>query len=693
MFHRQKSLSTISGVVCALVSTLILSSCSLPTNPTPARWSSSAVIPLAKESVLFWEPLDSIVNDLKSGESGSTTLLRDSILTIVRNDTLNASLDVEQFFQVEPAYESGNIGEVILNDFVPINVPLVPQSITDNGRIAVITVPVFANSFDDIHFATTTKPVTLTITNSAPVTLQSGSIALNTGSENRTAAIPAILPGQSTAIQLPVENFSLISKSSTISVTTLYDSPITQGSLGSLEILLNGTTIDRGTVASSLFPDTVIIPVSIDIAESLLVKKISYSSLTLQNTVVNGFQFPVNLDGMIPALGTVPSTSIFKTTTAIRPGTSTLNNNLTKTVLTPRWNADSQKTVLDLEVLVMPEPEKAMITFDAKDTLSLTVLFGNKVIETVEGAFVNPLSDSVETDEWELPELLAPEMRDSVVGKLLLKNSRLSAIVHPQFSPLTVIDSLSFDLTTKYRSIGVAPKLQEQSYNFVQFKGSEEEQIITSADSVINSLPEKLATKSVIAIPKNTPFILAPQNGVLALPVDIYAEMKIPLHVVTEAPVSIISSLQEIEIPSEDMQILSSYESPQITLKMIYTNNSTMAMNLYGIGAGGADISYLESLHGNNINPDSLKADTHLFPITEGRFLPLASGQSAEVSWSIGSDAIASFIANNIIGIRFHAKLPGNSSMNLLDSSSIDVRTSIKISGILRSDFLKESTK
>ncbi len=668
-----------------------ITSCSLPENSQPARWNVSAVVPLAKESVLLWEELDSITSELNQGKGGSTSLLHDSILTILRQDTMTTTLDLGTFFETEPSQKSDRIGEIEITNMDFISVPLV-QTISNSSQLSV-TLPLASSQFETMHFTSNSAPIQMTVTNSSLASISGGSVILDSEGKKVVGTIAPTAPGANAVVTLDVAGLTITTNKTKLTFSVQYGSPIPTGVVGVAALTLNGAMIDQGVIQGALFPDSVTMPVSVDLAESLFVELVNYKSLEIISTISNGFSFPVNMKTALVATKTGIPVPLFTTAKPIKYGNEKISTLLSNVALTPRWIDSTQVSTLDVAVTIYPVTGSGMIDYDANDSLVLSIDFGKSTFQCVIGVLTNGLSDTVRTEEWELPELMAPDIRDSVIGKLQLLGSQISAKLLPDFSSLTHIDSVNFDLATGYHWVDNPVKKMTIHSEFTHLKGQTSALIQQSGDSVINSLPELLNTESVIAIPPNTGFAIVSTDGSVKLPFTVLADMLIPIHAVTTvAPVSLITSLQEIEVPSEDLQMLKSIDNPTVKLNLHYKNNSSVTMGLYGVGADRVNAEVLDTLNASMLVPSlSSNPAFSFFDLTGARFIELKSGEEVSETLTLASDALIAFADNDLLGMRFHVLLPAGSDMLLTNLSSIDIRSSIELNGIARSDFLEDS--
>ncbi len=151
MPHHKRAIAKPINNILIILYLLFVTNCTLPTDEEPVRWNFSATVPLANELVPLWEPIDTAISDMNKGSSsGSTELLTSDILTILRKDTIVTEMDMGSFFVTDPSVESQTMGEISIDGFDTVTVPMLPipgKTISLDGKTITVTLPIESEQF------------------------------------------------------------------------------------------------------------------------------------------------------------------------------------------------------------------------------------------------------------------------------------------------------------------------------------------------------------------------------------------------------------------------------------------------------------------------------------------------------------------------------------------------------------------
>lgn len=684
----------------ALFITLItlLTGCSLPKDQEAVKWNFSAAIPLVNELVPFWEQIDTAMNEMDSGESGSTELLKGEHLTILRKDTITTEMDLAEFLTSSAVEEKQKMGTVLIKGVAPVElpVPAIPVTVLPDGYTVQVTLPVTSDGeFEELVMASDPQSMAVTIQNgSAANTIDEFTISIETdGRTETTGSGTAVAPGAQTIIDLPMENVHLSTSTGYFVVSIEYENPVTPADSAKVSFSLNGLEISSGRLSAELFPDSISISMIKDFADSLKIDSVTFSEIDLVNTIENSLGIPSSLQAFLFNEDSTIVTPLWETPQELPFGSSEQVSTLENISLYPIWDEAEQKALLSLGFTIYPDKNSGMVDFNAEDSVVIQFTMGEKRFKSLAGVFINGMIEENSAEEWELPEMMAPDMREAVIGKLFVEGSRIASSFFAEFSSESFVDSVELDIITSYYSAETPAQTAVNHFDFSSIIGGVEHTLQAESDSVINSLPENLSSASTITIPEGTPFNIITSDNSLVIPFTLYMDFFVPLHYYTTDSITIVTDVETIEIPQDEIQSLKSIENPVLTLNMTYRNYSPVELKVFGIMADYSQLQKLEAIPSDKFNPgmiDEAMADDYYY-VTGNNYQTLqVSDRDTTISWDLGSGAIHSFTENDTICMRFAVKLPDDADVDLSSASALQIRSGISIKGIMSSDFPKE---
>lgn len=677
----------------------LITSCSLPTDQETVKWNFSAAVPLAKEIVPLWEQIDTAMKDINSGESGSTELLKEDQLIILRKDTITTEMDLADFFPSTSVEENQKMGSIIIEGVAPISLPLpaLPgETVLADGHTVFVALPVTSDGeFEELLMASDPQSMPVTLRNNSstnPVTLFSVSIARHGITETLVSG-PALAPASEATVNLPMENVHLSTTNGHFIFSVEFQNPVTPADIAEVDFSLNGLIISSGRLSAQLFPDSISIGMVKDFADSLKIDSVHFDEVELISTIENSLGVPSTIQAFLFNEDSTIITPLWESPIDLPSGSSELISTLEDIALYPIWNEEEQKTLLSLGFSIYPNKRSGMVDFNATDSVLINFTIGEQRVKSLAGVFVNGMIEENTADEWEMPEVLADDIREAVIGKLFIEGSSISSRFVAQFDAESFVDSVELDIITEYSTEITPKKTSNNVFQFSTINGGVEHTLQFASDSVVSSLPENLNSASTITIPEGTPFNIVTLDNSLKIPFILYMDFSIPLHFYTTDSVTIVTEVEAIEIPKDEIQSLKSIEDPKIILNMTYRNYSPVELKVFGIMADYSQLQELEAIPSEQFNPGMIDADMadEYYYITGNSYQKLrVSDQDTTVSWDLGSRAIRSFTENDTICMRFCIKLPDDSDMDLSSSSALEIKSGISIKGIMSSDFPQE---
>ncbi len=664
------------------------------------RWDFSATIPLAKEHVPLWEPIDSAMSGLNSdpNKSGSTELVVGDTLTIHRKDTITTEIDLAPYFVTTPETESQTIGEVIIEDLPLVEVPLLPipgQTLSLDGKTVIITLPVESDLFEYLTMSDTTLPILFTAQNSSlnNSVSQATVTMLKSDAVVQTISHAVILPQTKAILSLPMNNKEMKVLENAFQFSVTYENIITRSDITTFSFSLNGLTITKGKVASELFEDSISIDMTKDFVDSMKIDSVNFTNLSLNCSVINNLGFTAKLQAHFFSSDSSIVTPFWDSLQNIPEGESNRSSSLTDFTLYPIWDDSLQLSELSLAFTLYPDKKDAMIDFNSANSIDISFMLGEQKFKSLSGIFTNGIIEENEADEWELPDVIADDMRESMMGKLQVVGCSMNTLFAAEFDSGAFIDSLELSFETGFGNSEGITNSEIELFQFSSISGGTLTPLDINSDNIINALPELLQSKSTVTIPKGTPFHIATSDSSLQIPFVLYVDFCIPLHFITTDTVTIVNEVESVEIPSDATEALKVIESPEAILDLTYKNHSTIALRVFGMMCDGANILALDTLASEKFTPEYFNSDTTgmFYPITGGEFQVLrVSDEDTTLHWSLGPDALHSFANNETIGMRFRIELPNSADMIIDTVSALEIKSAISITGIASSDFMEK---
>jgi hypothetical protein len=664
------------------------------------RWDFSATIPLAKESVPLWEPIETAMSGLNddSSEPGSTALEIGDTVAIHRKDTITTEIDLSPYFVNTPEVETQTIGEIIVEDLPIVEVPLLPipnQTLSADRKTVVITLPVESDLFEYLTISPTPQSLIFQTVNSSlnnPVSLARVSLLQN-GAVEQSASLPTLAPQSSSSIALPISGKTLSVATSEFQFSVTYKNTIVSSDITEFSFSLNGLIITQGRISSQLFEDSISIDLTKDFVDSMQVDSVSFTELSLNCNITNELGFSAQLQAHFFNSDSSIVTPFWNSRQSIAVGINDCTASLLDFTLYPIWNDSLQISELSLSFTLYPVKNNQMIDFNSENGIEVSFMLGEQKFKSLSGIFTNGIIEENDAEEWELPDVIAEDIREELSGKLQIVNSSMNSLFVAKFDSTSFIDSLELNISTGFGSAEGITNSVDKLYLFSSIDGGDLNPIYLSADEIINTFPEKLQSKSIVTIPLGTPFHIATADNSLTIPFVLYVDFSIPLHFITTDKVEIVNEIEIVEIPSGATEALNVLESPYATLDITYNNNSSMALRVFGIMCDEENITQLDTLSSEKITPEYINSDTSgiFYPITGGEFQILrVSENDTTLHWTLGPKALLSFANNEKIGMRFRIELPTDADMMIDNVGALEIKSAVHIEGIASSDFMEK---
>ncbi len=678
---------------------IYITSCSLPTDEETVRWNFSATVPLANELTHLWEPIDTAISDMNSGSSsGSTELLTSDILTILRKDTIETSMDMESFFVTEPSSESQSMGEVTIEDLDTVTVPMFPipgETLSKDGKSITILLPIISDKFETLFMSEQSPALEFTLRNNSTVnTIKSSSVTLFTNdTEIVGGAAQNCLPLNSKTISLPMNNILISIEASELLFVVEFESPIGNEDLAQLEFSFNDQIIQSGRVSSELFSDSITIDMTKDFTDSLQVDSVKFNSLGISCELSNTLGLDAKLQASFINGDSTIITPFWDLPQLLPIDNSSIPSQLDSFSIYPIWNDSLQKSEINLSFTIYPNRAFGMVNFDSKNGLELEFTMGEKRFNSVSGRFVNDLIEVNEAEKWDFPDVIADDIRDEVVEKLRIEGSMMTSSFVAEFDSSASIDSVELQINTLFGSDSSQVKTTDHFFPFIQIEGGVFNSLEMDSDIIINSLPENIQSGSSVTIPKGTKFHIVTVNDALTIPFTLYIDFAIPLHFTTTESVGFVSEVNVMDIPSDATQAMKALENANATIDLTYSNFSSVELKVFGVMSNYTDLDTLQSIPSHNFTPEYFAENSmdDFYMITGGKYQRLRiSDSDTTLQWSIGDRALNVFADNEKVCMKVRVQLPEGANMIIDTTSALAIKTAISISGVARSDFMKE---
>lgn len=686
----------LGGIILFVISLITLfASCSLPSDPDPVKWEFSMVVPIAKEKIDLWTPLDSIVNDMNSeSDSGSSIELNgDSVITMIRHDTVHTTMDLSGFFaqSTTSVREVELVGEIAIEGMAIVSIPLVAipgQTLQDDGTTVAVQVPVDSEQFEYLMLSDTTPELLFHFTHNGVTSIDMISVGFNGVTyENRGSS--SINPGMVQNIGVPLENQSIVAGESFFTIQLHYVTPPQPSDFVNVSFSFNDQIIQSGRLSSMVFPDTIVLDVTKELADSIEISSIRFNELEMLCSLTNSLGMEMVMNAyMNRETSRLP---LWDNDVQLPVGDTVTHSIMENVTLLPLFDSSEQKSLLEIQFIMMPQKDGSMVDFSAEDSVSVGFSLGSMQFHSLAGVFTNGLEESERASDWELPELIADDMRESVVGKLKTEGAMVTAEFISRFDSTSVIDSVELNIKMNYSYGDSEEEYETNLFSFTEFAGGVTQSLEVDGDKLISYLPENLTSEAVVRIPPGTPFSIVTQNDSLEVPFDIYLDIYLPLHFVSTDSVTIVTDIEQIEMPSDVAPILNALEQPQVQMTVSYKNLTDIDLELFAMMTGNENFALFDTLSSNTFAPGVYDGDSIFYPISGNAFLKIRPGeQDTTLTWTIGAAAFHCIAESDTICMRFRIDIPDSSDMIIDSTAAVEIKTAVSLSGIARSDFMKE---
>ncbi len=686
-------------LLLTIIALLGITSCSLPTDEEAVRWNFSATVPLANELVYLWEPIDTAITDINnSSSSGSTELLTSDILTILRRDTIETTMDMEPYFVSEPTSESQKMGEVIIDGLDTNTVPILAipgETLSEDGKTITMELPVISEMFQFLLMSEQSPALNFTLKNESSSNAISSTIIQLYTDDNVVASVTVAksTPSSENIIQLPMESVVIITDRSRFVFTVEFENPVGLDDFATLSFSLNDQEITQGVVSSELFEDSITISMTKDFADSLQVDSVSFNSIELNCELSNTLGLDANLQASFYNGDSTIVTPFWDVPQLLPTNSSTIPSTLENFVIYPIWNDSLQKSQINLSFTIYPNKEYGMVDFNSENGLDLQFTMTEKRFKSVSGTFVNDLIEENEAEQWDFPDVIADDIRDEVVDKLKLEGSMMTSGFTADFDSSASIDSVELQIHTSFGAGSSKVKTADHFFPFKNIEGGALNSLEMDSDIIINSLPENIQSGSSVTIPKGTKFHIVTVNDVLEIPFTLYIDFAIPLHFTTTESVGFVSEVNVMDIPNDATQSIKALENAKATIDLTYSNFSSVGLQVFGVMTNYEDLDTLESIASHNFTPEYFAENSmdDFYMITGGEYQKLRlSDSDTTLQWTMGNGALYAFADNEKVCMKVRVQLPAGANMIIDTTSALAIKTAISITGVARSDFMKE---
>jgi len=494
-------------------------------------------------------------------------------------------------------------------------------------------------------------------------------------------------------ISLPMATVELSTSSSEFVFTVEYATPVGIEDIAEFEFSLDGQVIQSGRVSSALFEDSISVSMIKDFADSLRVDSVKFNSIILSSEISNTLGLDARIQASFFNSDSTIITPFWETAQTLPIGTSNTSSQLTDFTFYPIWNDSLQKSQVGLSFTIYPNKQFGMVDFDAGNSLDLQFEISDLRFKSITGTFVKDLIEENDAEEWEFPDVIADDIREEVVEKLKIEGSVMTTSFSADFDSSATIDSVELKISTSFGSGDSSVKTDDHFFPFDKIAGGALNSLEIDSDIIINSLPEKIQSGSSVTIPHGTAFNIVTNNDALIIPFTLYIDFAVPLHFTTTESVGFVSEVNIIEVPSDATQSMKSLENPNATIDLTYSNFSSLELQVFGVMSGYDNLHKLESIPSLDFTPEYFMENSseEFYMITGGTYQNLRiSDQDTTLHWTIGTGALHSFADNEKVCMKVKVQLPADANMFIDTSSALAIKTALSISGVARSDFMKE---
>lgn len=706
--------------ICILLP--IISNCSLPLNPEPAKWQVHMEVPVVERRIKAQDILHkSIVPgyELNFGKNDSTTPIslqkKDSLHYEVEQDLIchdssvikreigaltlqNTGMKVFSF-----PFTNGN------TDF-PYGIPIQYALTLDLSSSETL------KGIRNITFDEYSKPMEITLTNKSNTNLTDINVSILDGKTVLGKIKVSLLPPGQTRIQTiqtankTINNIIQLSAGATIpkgSVINHDDSLTVRFSLDGLSVakadliekmidyskdfegilkLSDQIAINTIDIDNAVFNCEIESPSKINFKLNCIIDN-AWELDFAKNKNLKSFNHLKELtDSSFFAGNIVQSTHIRSNSSDLHPFTIPIKNMR----LFPSNNDNSEKSFLKYHMKVSIVSDSCFIHFDKNDTWRFK-------LSTEKFSFVNingTLKDSITTSyltEQDVNFGLSKATTDSAKGSFHFQSVKLSMNFIPEMPQNCSLDSLQLDIDMSTnvnpdKVIKTSEKLKNISSNSVYTRNVE-------MNSLINDWPEKLSFDTRIVIPRNTniTFSNKENKNSITVGVNVLWNLQIPFawHVLD----TIITELQPqtIGFDSINLDLLNRIENARVNIKLNATNNSNLNIVIHALVASEKNKEELMAFPDSLICHKDIQyfAGENIFCVFGSDGLEIAPrGNKCSSITQLNFNETSIILSKEKCFMRLFLKMPSCAPDQFANTDFIDLNAVASIEGIGRTDSL-----
>lgn len=712
-----------------IIHTLIVCTCSLPSDSETAQWQMHVEVPVIDKHFAAKDLLPKELGEGLQIVYGDSTGGSDTV-SLVKEDTLTYFMKRE-LVSTDTSFLEEKMGAVTLTNTPPVNLKFNLTNKDIRNEIDVITLPSTQTidqsqnktltGISSVTIDETSPPLQITLKNDAAqadlhnvgVTLSSGGIMIG------TIAIPLL-----SATTAQTENVPMAGKIFFNAITVSIEATLNEGTIIHADDgLAVSFSLDNQVASDAELIDSMIIysdtlTGTIGLADGIMLDAIDLEEARLHCEIKNPVLIRVFLDACIDDawerdyvkslnidekkqltaitdsshyVGKIIADTLFRSATRTNTSFPIILNRMR---LFPGWNPDSSKSFLSYKYGITSIPDGRNIHYNKDFVFSFKLTPDKFPLIRIKGSLIDPIEESFSSEQnvgfgWQ------SSIIDSLKKHFRFNAAEIAFDFKPNLPPQSTIDTLKMHIAL---STNTSPDSTVIDKQIIKISADSLYKEGLSITNLLNSWPDSIHFSSQLIVPEMTPLILHNfknsnnnYNNTLDVGVNVHWKLSIPLSwaildtLVTELEMS------TIEPDLEDIEFINKLQNKRIVLNLEANNNTVFNFVLYAVCGSKKFAKELNAFPAEMVyKKQALRyLGDHLFTLFGQNGLELSPrGQSGTATIQLDEKGLNAILSGEKCLVRWFLVMPASAPDAFTVNDYLDLKASASVEGVGRADSL-----